>query len=764
MSFGFGFSLPGLPNIEATNANFQNNEILEQLGLSAASIQKTSGQAGADMLGTALAQIADPNTAPQLKVALAGGIRGWQTVVAKEMAAEALVSHHTAMFQAILVVLTLADDNIGDYSNGVQLSAQHLTLVALKEALDNAQYAELVVPDLVVAISNTLSASARMAESSDSAGRTAGAVRAESVRNLVRCFPQSVKSLEVLRHSTAVLLRLLNYAREAPLVRLEASQKIQQISNEFCRDAQAANSLWGEQMPGLLTAIKGGSPEMRKILKANKVLYSSKAARIGDSLPNMIEAMGVSDMADILEEVADADPTKLVKSIPALIQELASAPVEGKVLVMGLLLAVALGVGAGSLLPVLGSVSSICASNASLFIPFLKLLTVIASSGEEQAVQCLFLVAKIARSGLVTTPENQSAVLEAVNIIKDKFKYSNIFQTETLTAFEAFAVSNPAAYKNIITWNKGKGAKKGNNRDFLVNAGKVSVKGPGMMSRMLSSTKTPDSSKSGKSGGSVTGSATKLGAVSPSPQSQNMMLLSQSKRLGVTPTLGMLDIDLGLDLDSPREDVPSPLQIQDTPQDTPMTFTGSAIGAISPLASTLASGGSVASPSVGTTSKVLFPPSSEAHANTILSSDISTSNNSDAGINNADAKKGLVESDAKDAKDAGASATQQPSLVNSSGNRKTDKRGSGIMLAVGAFFRKSKSNAVAANPDAIASAANAKMKLINVAPPVLVEPTGPTEPIAPTGNANREAEMAQELETLRQQIARLEAAAPAGKL
>jgi hypothetical protein len=186
----FGFSLPGLPNAEATNANFQNNEILDQLGLSAASIQKSNGQEGADLLGTALAQIASPNTAHHTKVALAGGIRGWQTAAGKELATEAVVTNHTTMFEAILVVMMLADDSAGDYSNGAQLSAQHLTLVALKESLDNAPYAELIVPDLIVALSNTLSANARLAESPDSVGRSAGAVRAESVRNLVRCFPK----------------------------------------------------------------------------------------------------------------------------------------------------------------------------------------------------------------------------------------------------------------------------------------------------------------------------------------------------------------------------------------------------------------------------------------------------------------------------------------------------------------------------------------------------------------------------------------------
>lgn len=50
-------------------------------------------------------------------------------------------------------------------------------------------------------------------------------------------------------------------------------------------------------------------------------------------------------------------------------------------------------------------------------------------------------------AGLVSSPADQAAVLEAINILKDSCKYSNLFHADTLKVLEGFAAANPAVFK-----------------------------------------------------------------------------------------------------------------------------------------------------------------------------------------------------------------------------------------------------------------------------------------------------------------------------
>ena len=45
------------------------------------------------------------------------------------------------------------------------------------------------------------------------------------------------------------------------------------------------------------------------------------------------------------------------------------------------------------------------------------------------------------------SPADQAAVLEAINILKDSCKYSNLFHADTLKVLQGFAANNPAVFK-----------------------------------------------------------------------------------------------------------------------------------------------------------------------------------------------------------------------------------------------------------------------------------------------------------------------------
>ncbi|KAJ1434070.1 hypothetical protein B484DRAFT_446882 [Ochromonadaceae sp. CCMP2298] len=504
-----------------------HSEALEQLGLTPRATQYTQGKAGAERLGFALAKIIDTNTGAPLRIAIASAICEWQSAVTKELRLQALKKHQSQLFDTLRQLLIKPDDSAADYStSGALMPAHYLCLAVRKEAEEKRRVdvAELMLPDVNTAITALLDVSCNMAEGAPLS--SAGAVRAGCLLNLVESYPLKVETAKVLKSAAATLLRLHNSLFSAPVLKLCCAKKMAAMTVEAEGSIARLDTLWDGQVPNILTAIKGGSSEMKVVLQKNKAVYSAKSKTVENYLSDFVDVLGLDDLGDLLQEIADYDPYKLVKSIPKFLSQLASTVMKHKFLILGLFLAIALVVGSGPLLPVLGSVAGLCGLTPQLFIPFFKLLTVISGAGEEQAIQCLYLVAKVAKSGLVTAPENMSAVLDTVNIIKDKFKYSNVFQPETLKVLEGFAGSNMPAFNNILTWNQGKAAKRGNNKDFLVNAGRITpLAEESMLSRMLSPSKDK---------GAPTPTA-KLGAISPSPQSQNMQLLSQAPQ-STTPS------------------------------------------------------------------------------------------------------------------------------------------------------------------------------------------------------------------------------------
>lgn len=236
-------------------------------------------------------------------------------------------------------------------------------------------------------------------------------------------------------------------------------------------DPTADGEVWVDYVPRMLAATRKGHHNLKTTLKQNKAVYSAHARKLEEHLPDMLDVLGVEEIAQLLQEVAEVQPRKLVKSIPALVRQLAAAVVEHQFVILGALLAVTLAAGAGPVLPVLTSVSEVCNVSPELFMPFFKVLAAVAANGgDEAALQCLIIVAKVAKSGLAQEPPHQAAVLEAMDVIKDYCKYSNLLQAETLQTLDSFAAHNPVAYKNITVWNAGKSAKRGNYKGFLVQA------------------------------------------------------------------------------------------------------------------------------------------------------------------------------------------------------------------------------------------------------------------------------------------------------
>lgn len=257
-------------------------------------------------------------------------------------------------------------------------------------------------------------------------------------------------------------------------------------------------------MSTLVGAIKNGHTQLLPLLKNNPTLFSSEIRGIETHVESLLVSVGVLDLSELLVDISTNDARKLIKSIPTLIIELEQSNEQQKKLVLGVLLAISLcdpAAVAAHLVPieaacyppssaiVIPSVDYVPNASppriplSSCRLPLLKLLaaTGAKSHSEEIVTQCLAAVARMIRAiaasladtGTDITKEEQGACLEAVNIIKDRARYCNIFHKDTLRAMDKIADSDDATHRNLCRWNGGKTALKGDLNLFLLTAGQA---------------------------------------------------------------------------------------------------------------------------------------------------------------------------------------------------------------------------------------------------------------------------------------------------
>ena len=261
----------------------------------------------------------------------------------------------------------------------------------------------------------------------------------------------------------------------------------------------------------LVAGIKGGHSQLLPLLKAHPGLLSVELANVEAHVESLLTSVGVMDLSELLVDIAEKDARKLIRSLPVLLQELEQNNEPQKKLVLGILLAIAVHDPA-AVAPYLGAIEAACyppavasssSSSSSLpggytpplphpqcRLPLLKLLAAVGakSKGDSVSMQCLAAVARITRAKAASLSLNsapatnsleerdvQAACLEAVNVIKDKSPYCNIFHRDTLKAMDTIKASNPSTHRNLCKWNAGKIALKGDLNLFLLTAGQGHV-------------------------------------------------------------------------------------------------------------------------------------------------------------------------------------------------------------------------------------------------------------------------------------------------
>ncbi|RYH32057.1 hypothetical protein EON65_01195 [archaeon] len=280
----------------------------------------------------------------------------------------------------------------------------------------------------------------------------------------------------------------------------------------------------------LVSLVEKGHKEAFGALKKCKKFFDANSKELEENLDKLLDVVGFDELGDKIQEIMDIDVKKLFNSVPALCKQLGQTVVKHKMVILGVLLAIAL-VSAAVLVPFIAPIGMACLSNPEIFIALFKVLSVVGKYSDDAARAALQIFAQIARSNAELEGHIQRALLDAVNIVKDKSQYCNIFKPETMQAFEKLSRANPEAYANIVAWNTGKKARIGDTKKYLMKAGETPTKASGAAAAIngVGLLALFSGSKEKK----------KKNLVSPSPQSQSMHVsteVQQNLHINVPPT------------------------------------------------------------------------------------------------------------------------------------------------------------------------------------------------------------------------------------
>lgn len=176
-------------------------DLLEQLGLSHDSIVQSNGNSAAAKFSVIIDRLDVDNPSlynginqplsTEAKIVISKAIIHWQSLASRSARSTAFEGQYPRIFRILKCVLLKPDDICGDdYSKyGSQTLGLNLSQVILKEAKDkDDSIGPPIYKQLITLMAELLEGNIVLTEKSEY-GNQAASVRTESLRALVRCFP-----------------------------------------------------------------------------------------------------------------------------------------------------------------------------------------------------------------------------------------------------------------------------------------------------------------------------------------------------------------------------------------------------------------------------------------------------------------------------------------------------------------------------------------------------------------------------------------------
>lgn len=480
----FGFILPTVGfQVPQGNVVVDDSTLLGPLGLSDALLDAGNCDLATEKMNVSVTRIGEFSCPVDSKIKITRAILKWQSLASQTLRENVIQKCQGLIFNVISSILcNTDDDNLQqNYTFGNQVPGELLAKFIYQEVQDSLSLSDKIVSDIEQILESVVNSKVPMSEKvlDSSSNNTAESVRVETIRYLVKSLPATVDDVNTEKTIVRMVFRIRNFLdMRCPTLQTDMINILYNFLSSDASDDVAAvdpkffEFMWDEFIGDMIRAVKCGHVQLRPFLVRNKKLLTPESPVLSEHLGNLIEIFGFDDkICRLLQDLSEADALKMSKSIAVFVKYLETVENREKCLILGCLLAVSLSDNGVAVAPHINQISSHCSTNPLLFVPFFKLLTVTSKVGEEVAIQCLYLVVKLAKSGQLTLPSDQKALLDTIDIIKDRFSYCNIFHPDTLRLLESYSPSSNNTYKNIITWNSGKKARKGQQHKFLLSGG-----------------------------------------------------------------------------------------------------------------------------------------------------------------------------------------------------------------------------------------------------------------------------------------------------
>lgn len=459
------------------------DQLIEQWGLSPAQIEADGGKKASESMSSVLQVIEDESRPLQVRLSLTAMLRKWYDLASLQIKDSTLRRVYFKLTEIIRFILVDPD---GDNLIGGQRIAVQLAQLIVQHTEASRTFQEKIYKDIIHALQYVIDRNVRLVESADLT--SAGQLRCQTISQLLRCIPHEVDDEAELKQVMALLMSLSAAATQAPVLRGTIASVINQLSLD--------DGTVTEHLEALLSLAKDGHAQAMAFI-SRTAIFRSEAVLLGH-FDALMDSVDFQVITGTLMEIASRDASKLLVSLNKLVDKLSTVVCEHKIIILGVLLSIAV-ISAGPFIPMLLTITVHCLSSPAVYVPLCKLLVELSSSSPSAAMSCLSMVVKLIKQPALAQSIH-SQLLEAMNIIKDHCAYANLFHPDTLAVLATASAANPSAYKNIVQWNAGKKALRGDKRAFLLSAaagGSVAT-------------------------ASVSAATAKRNIVSPSPQSQSL--------------------------------------------------------------------------------------------------------------------------------------------------------------------------------------------------------------------------------------------------
>jgi hypothetical protein len=443
-------------------AETDTNKIIESLGLTPDAIRSSGGRSVFTNMKAIILKLRDATLNLEAKKAIANAVVSWQTIAPKQMVEDTLQTQCNNILTFVFEMIQKADQ-----TRSADLTVPAVIIAAgirkQVQSASSSMFARQLRPHLLKFLNDVARSGMNLKEDGPNAKDAIANQKTEIIKLIFESVSQTVDPTlpDALPEVIPVFLDLLKVfdAKNTPSL---YSENLKWLTTAGSSSPRSFDNSIG----GLVDAMRFfGAEDLAFILRFNKRAFVDVAPHVLETnLAYLLTAVGLVDLVDGVVAVADRNPIALSNVVGDLVREIPTSRMKPQLLYVLLKIAI---VKPSAVSPYANDCVQTCEIDPGLMVPLCKLLAATARAGVRETYASLTALCNILRSGQAVLPQQQMALLGAIDVAKDLSPKSDIFHEDTLGAMKSISSADPETYKNIVRWNKGNWALTGEIEEYI---------------------------------------------------------------------------------------------------------------------------------------------------------------------------------------------------------------------------------------------------------------------------------------------------------